>query len=108
MLYIYNNITNDVDEIINNYYSTRDIESDNVKHMYECIQNYKIDKVGENFGKIVKFFSVSKYCHYNTGAIMEFFCKYFIEELFCFIDNDEFRWIIPRSSLENYKFFYEN
>lgn len=108
LLYIYNNITNDVDEIINNYYFIKDIESDNVKQMYECIQNYQIDKVGENFGKIVKFFSVSKYCHYNTGPIMEFFCKYFIEELFYFIDDDEFRWIITRSSLENYKFFYEN
>lgn len=102
ILFLYDNITKDLDEIYDLYYSIRNSKLDDIKTIYDEIDDY------DKFKTIIHRFDHDEIT-WDEFSVIAFFCRHFKNDVLDWIDNGPeskiFKLTFTRSA--DVKFFYE-
>ena len=112
LIFIYNNITNDVDEIINDYAHLKYIKCSDMNVIYENVKKLEWVNSDKTFQNLIKIMGNKKYYKKVYWNII-FFSKYFTDALLNRLDKDSLEdrnWmsLIFKSCLKNLEFFFNN
>lgn len=102
IFFLYNNITKDVDKILDLYYSVNGVNLDDIKNIYDEINDY------EKFKIIMHRFDHEEIT-WDEFPVLAFFCKHFKKDVLDWVDNNIGSKIdkLTFTRSANIKFFYE-